>query len=116
MPRLDSRFSSRSGTTWTPRSLRARLPPERVLAEPATIAFAYWFKWLDDLDRSREWLTRYLDETSGLGFEMFRAVALVHLAHTECLVGNLRLAHEHALSASRISEELEAPRLRVLAD
>lgn len=47
---------------------------------------------------------------------MFRAVALVHLSHTECLAGNLRLAHEHALSASRITEELEVPRPRLLAD
>jgi DNA-binding CsgD family transcriptional regulator len=96
--------------------LEARLPPERVLAEPVTIAFAYWFKWLDDFDRSREWLTRFLGEASGSGYDMFRAVALVHLSHTECLAGNLRLAHEHALSASRISDELEVPRLRVLAE
>ena len=96
--------------------LEARLPSERVLAEPTTIAFAYWFKWLDDLERSREWLTRFLDQASGSGYDMFRAVALVHLSHTECLAGNLQLAREHALSALRICEELEAARLRVLVD
>jgi DNA-binding CsgD family transcriptional regulator len=96
--------------------LEARLPPERVLAEPTTIAFAFWFKLLDDLDRSREWLTRFLDQSSGSGYDMFRAVALVHLSHTECLAGNLQLAREHALSASRICEDLEPARLRVLVD
>ena len=96
--------------------LEARLPPERVLAEPTSISFAYWFKWLDDLDRSREWLTRYLDETSESGYDMFRAVALVHLSHTECLAGNLRLAREHALSALRILQEFDVARLRVLVE
>jgi DNA-binding CsgD family transcriptional regulator len=96
--------------------LEARLPSERVQAEPTSIAFAYWFKWLDDFDRSREWLTRYLDETSASGYDMFRAVVLAHLAHTECLAGNLLLAHEHALAACRISEELDVPRLRVLVE
>ena len=96
--------------------LEARLPPERVLAEPVTIAFAYWFKWLDDFERSREWLTRFLEETSGSGYDMFRAVALAHLSHTECLAGNLRRAYEHALSASRIAEQLDVPRLRLLAE
>jgi DNA-binding CsgD family transcriptional regulator len=96
--------------------LEAQLPPERVRArEFISAPLAFWFKYVDDLDASRSWLTRHLDETSGTGYEMFRAVVLTHLADTECFSGNLRQAREHASSAFGVAQELEAGQLSVLA-
>lgn len=70
---------------------------------------------LDDLDASRDLLERLVREATAKGHETSRAVGLVHLAVTECLAGDLRLASEHAAAARSISTEFDVAHLSILA-
>jgi DNA-binding CsgD family transcriptional regulator len=95
-------------------NIESRLPPGR--GESASASVAYWLKFVDDLDGSREWLERNLRESVESGNEIGRLTALVHLATTECWAGNLGLAHDHAAAASRLAEELGVGFIALLAE
>jgi hypothetical protein len=96
--------------------LEARLPAKRVATEPVAYGmFGMWLRWVDQLDESRQLLERLVREAAASGHETSRAVGLMHLAATECLAGDLRLALEHAVSAFTIAEELEVGHVTALA-
>jgi DNA-binding CsgD family transcriptional regulator len=97
------------------RGIEARLPPERRL-ERASPAIAYWLRHVDDLDGSRTWLLRNLQEAVESGFEGGELHALIHLAITECWAGRLALARRYALSAVELAGELGAGFSALLAD
>ena len=94
--------------------LEAQLAPERWHSERVSYDFGKWFKHVDDLASSREWLTRHLVEGIDTGDELLQIVMLVHLSLTECWAGELQLAHDHIEEASRIAAELGDPPLGVL--
>jgi DNA-binding CsgD family transcriptional regulator len=87
------------------RGVEARLPPERRF-ERASPSIAYWLRHVDDLDGSRTWLERNLQEAMESGFEGGELHALVHLAITECWAGRLARARQRALSAVELVGEL----------
>jgi DNA-binding CsgD family transcriptional regulator len=98
------------------RGIEARLPPERRPFDRASPSIGYWPKHVDDLDGSRTWLERNLQEAAESGYESVELHALAHLAITECWAGNFDLARQRALSASRLAEELKAGFAALLAD
>jgi hypothetical protein len=93
----------------------ARLPPERRVLDGSSRSVAYWFKHVDDLETSRAWLGRNLEEAVESGNEIGELHALVHLAITECWAGRFELAHRYALNASQIAEDLKASLPALLA-
>ena len=94
--------------------LEPRLQPERARMQPLSVPLAFLFKWLDDIDTSRRLLSEQLARTAVTGYDMSRAIALMHLGETECLAGDLQRARECVLAAREIAEMLEAERLDAL--
>jgi DNA-binding CsgD family transcriptional regulator len=94
------------------RDLERQLPPGRDTSAPA---IAYWLRHVDELEAARRQLERNLQEAAASGNESGQLDNLPHLAITECWAGNLELARRHAVSASRLAEELEAGFAALLA-
>jgi DNA-binding CsgD family transcriptional regulator len=83
-----------------------RLSPERRSLEPASTSIAYWLRYVDQLEAGRTTLESKLQAAIDGGREASQSAILAQLANTECLCGDLASAHEHALSAVRLAEEL----------
>lgn len=93
------------------RALETRLPPARGPSAP----LGGWFRWIDDLDTSRELLERDLEYAVASGHETLRAVASMTLALTECVAGELERARDHASTARDLAQELELGEVATLA-
>ena len=98
------------------RRIESRLSPERSSVDDrASSSIAFWLRHVDALEESRTRLERSLQEAVEAGSETAQLHILTHLAITECWAGNLELARHHALSASRLAEELKAGFAALLA-
>lgn len=95
-------------------ALEAQLPPERSLERSSPI-FGVWFRWIDDIDTSREVLGALVRDAEPNGNQVGTAVGLLHLALTESLGGRLEIAREHGEAALLLAHELEMAGLVVRA-
>jgi DNA-binding CsgD family transcriptional regulator len=81
----------------------------RAVSTPRSVgALGRWLRIVDDLDSSRDLLSRALVEAAKGGHELLRSTMLIQLAIAECLAGELELAREHAAAAMTLADELEA--------
>ena len=102
--------------------LEARLPPERRAAEAMSGYLALLHKHVDDLETSRDSLTRLLENGVAEGNDVTEMIAGMHLALTELWAGDLRAAQKQVdLVAARVHDHgtrnvfLEAVRALVAA-
>ena len=87
-------------------ALEAQLPPERSFERSSPI-FGVWFRWIDDLETSREVLEDLVRDAEPNGNQVGMAVGLLHLALTESLAGRLELARADGEAALSLARELE---------
>ena len=95
--------------------IESRLSPAHSSVDHASSTIAFWLRHVDALEESRTRLERGLQEAVETGSETAQLHILTHLAITECWTGNFELARDHALSASRLAEELKAGFAALLA-
>jgi DNA-binding CsgD family transcriptional regulator len=82
---------------------RVRRAPRRL--ERASDGFGQWLKYADEIDEARRLLESGLQRELEMGYEKGVLNKFQHLALTECLAGNLELAHEHALRACELHDQ-----------
>jgi len=95
--------------------LEERVARERPASERVSSRFGQFFKHVDDLETSREWLERYLAEAIDAHDEIVQGTMRMHLALTECWAGNLRLALEHLAALERIGDALGSRNVGLLS-
>jgi tetratricopeptide (TPR) repeat protein len=88
--------------------VEARLPAQRRVLDQASRSVAYWWKHVDELEKSRSWLERNLREAIESGIDSGELNALVHLAVTECWAGRFDRAHDYAVNSCELADDLGA--------
>lgn len=96
-------------------AVEALLPPERASTERSAPLFGVWLRWVDDLETSRAVLEGLVRDSEADGQQVGVSVGLLHLALTECLVGRLDAAREHAEAAISLARDLEMGGVSALA-